>query len=311
MRSLIAGLVVLAISLSSGTLAMLTGAANGLLGDAFSNGNNSYATDTLNPPTVLAATSGTSITLTWTATADTYAGGHRLLRATSSGGPYSQIAEITPRTITTYADNPPAAGTYYYVARAFYGNWESPNSNEAPALLQSTTGFRDCSTTGAVTVSSGDNDGFQTNPGGACGDGGGYAEDTNSGTGNPDTCSSVTKDRHLFYDFGFIIPAGSTINGVEVRLDAWADQTSFGPFMCVELSWNAGVAWTASKSTSVLTTTETIYTLGSSSDTWGVIWSASNFTNGNFRVRVADVSGFNGRDFRLDRVAVRITYTPP
>jgi hypothetical protein len=41
---------------------------------------------------------------------------------------------VTPRTTTTYTDNP-ADGIYYYVARAFHQNWESVNGNEASATV--------------------------------------------------------------------------------------------------------------------------------------------------------------------------------
>ena len=98
------------------------------------NTGNSWTGDTLAPPTGLTATGGATITLDWTATIDSYATGHRILRSTSPGGPYTQIAEITPRTTTTHVDSP-AAGTYYYVARAYYLGWESVNSNEASATV--------------------------------------------------------------------------------------------------------------------------------------------------------------------------------
>ena len=107
-----------------------TGLALAFFTDTFANGANTFTADTLDPPAGLAASGGASITLNWTATVDTYASGHRVLRGTATGGPYTQIAEVTPRTTTTYTDNP-ASGTYYYVLRAFYQNWESGNSNEA------------------------------------------------------------------------------------------------------------------------------------------------------------------------------------
>ena len=103
-----------------------------LLSDTGQVQNGTFTTDTLDPPSGLMAAGGASITLNWTATADTYATGHRVYRSTSSGGPYGQIAEVTPRTTTTYIDNP-AAGTYFYVTRAFHQNWESMDSNEASA----------------------------------------------------------------------------------------------------------------------------------------------------------------------------------
>ena len=96
------------------------------------NTGNSLASDTLDAPTGLTATSDADIIIDWTATSDTYADGHRIYRATDPGGPYVQIAEVTPRTTESYVDSP-AVGTYYYTARAFFSTWESAASNEDPA----------------------------------------------------------------------------------------------------------------------------------------------------------------------------------
>lgn len=107
------------------------------------------------------------------------------------------------------------------------------------------------------------------------------------------------------------IPAASTVNGIEVRLDAWADAILGAPFMCVELSWDGGASWTAVKTASSLTTSQVTNTLGSSSDTWGRTWAVSDFSNTNLRVRITNVNTNNNRDHRLDWTAVRVTYTPP
>ena len=120
-------------ALATGTLlALLLGlpTAGAFVTNPTSNDANSFAADILAPPTGLTAACGTTITLDWTATVDTYATGHRVFRATTPGGPYSQIAQITPRTTVTY-DDTPAPGTYYYVVRAYYLSWESVDSNEA------------------------------------------------------------------------------------------------------------------------------------------------------------------------------------
>lgn len=103
---------------------------------------NSLIADTLNAPTGLTATGGASASIDWTATIDTYATGHRILRSTTPGGPYTQIAEITPRTTVTYNDSPPD-GTYYYIARAYHLNWESVNSNESTAVIASGLTYSD------------------------------------------------------------------------------------------------------------------------------------------------------------------------
>jgi hypothetical protein len=73
--------------------------------------------------------------------------------------------------------------------------------------------------------------------------------------------------------------------------------------MCVQLSWNGGTSWTSSKTTSTLSTSEVTYVLGSATNPWGRMWSATNLGNAGFRVRVVNVASSTSRDFlaRLDR----------
>ena len=93
-----------------------------------------FATETLDPPTNLNVTGPLLVkTLTWTATVDTRATGYRVLRSTVSGGPYSLVATVTPRTTTTYVDVVVGLGTRYYVLQAYYGSWTSVNSNQDSA----------------------------------------------------------------------------------------------------------------------------------------------------------------------------------
>ncbi len=297
---LLAGLaLVLAAALQQGALGLST--------DAFSNGSNAFTADTLNPATSLSATGGSSISLSWTATSDTYASGYHVLRSTTSGGSYTQVAQVTPRTTTTYVDSP-GAGGYYYVVRAYYQNWESVDSNQAAA---GDTGLANCTANAAVTTSSGDNNGFEVTPGNGCASGGGVAQDANSGTGTGTSCSATGKDRHLFYNYGFAIPAGSVVNGILVRLDALVSSTTSAPHICVELSWNGGTTWTAAKTTATLTTSQATYILGAASDTWGRAWAVGDFSNANFRLRITDVASSTARTFSLDWAAVEVTYTPP
>ena len=99
------------------------------------NVSNSFANDVLDAPSSLSASvADGSVVLNWTATTDSYATGHRVFRSTASGGPYTQIAQVTPRTTTTYTDSPPN-GTYYYVVRAYYQGWQSAPSNQVSATV--------------------------------------------------------------------------------------------------------------------------------------------------------------------------------
>ena len=96
----------------------------------------SFSTETLDPPTSLngTATLGLIVNLTWTPTVDVRATGYQVLRGTVNGGPYTQIATVTPRTAAAYTDLPLVPGTYYYVLRTYYGPWTSVNSNQKQLL---------------------------------------------------------------------------------------------------------------------------------------------------------------------------------
>jgi hypothetical protein len=172
------------------------------------------------------------------------------------------------------------------------------------------TGFQSPTADVPVTSSAGDRNGFETNRANAYADDGLFAVDTNSGTSSSTSCTSSNKDKHLFYNYNFSLPAGTAIKGIEVRLDAKVDSTSGSPKLCVQLSWNGGSSWTSAKSTPRLTTSEASYILGSAADLWGRSWTTGNFSNSSFRVRVISVASSSSRDFSLDWVAVRVTHQP-
>jgi hypothetical protein len=173
----------------------------------------------------------------------------------------------------------------------------TPSGGGAPGFLSPTANAAD---------SSGDGNGFESSASSAQADDAAFASDINSGTGTGTSCTSTGKDRHRFYNYGIAIPGGSSITGIEVRLDARADSTSSSPRMCVQLSWDGGTTWTTAKATATLGTSMATFTLGSPTDTWGRTWSATNLANANFRVRVINVSSSTSRDFFLDWVAVRV-----
>jgi hypothetical protein len=95
-----------------------------------------FSTETLDPPTSLTATAALllRVNLSWTATVDLRATGYQVYRGTASGGPYSLITTLTPRTTTTYQDTVPLPGLYYYVLKTYFGSWTSVTSNEASVI---------------------------------------------------------------------------------------------------------------------------------------------------------------------------------
>jgi hypothetical protein len=96
------------------------------------NSGSSLNTDALAAPTNLTASGIGFVNLTWKETDTTWASGYRVYRARTSGGPYSQIAQVVGRSTTSYTDGP-ILGTRFYVVRAYYNgtSWTSPDSNEA------------------------------------------------------------------------------------------------------------------------------------------------------------------------------------
>ena len=110
------------------------GLVQGLMNDSANLPGNSISTDVLAAPTGLAASAAVTVSLSWGESADLYASGYRVYRAGTAGGPYSLIAEVAPRSVVEYTDNP-GTGTFYYIVTTYYENWESVASNEATASV--------------------------------------------------------------------------------------------------------------------------------------------------------------------------------
>jgi len=200
----------------------------------------------------------------------------------------------------------PADGQYRISVQADTTNYIEED-NEENNLTSVTVNAQCVYTTGWLNpsadmpTSGGDNNGFERNPTYAYTDGGGSAASINNGTGN-------NADRHIFYNYGINIPTDAITYGIEVRLDWRLDSTSGTNYMDVDLSWNGGSSWTSTKRDSNETTSEHTTVLGGPADAWGRAWSASDFSNSNFRVRVHAYSSDSARDFYLDWIPVRVTY---
>ena len=131
-KEAIAIVTLLACMSSSSVLATFTGTV------AVTQGTMSSAT--MQPPTALTATGGCQvlilgpkITLNWTITSSAFASGYVIYRSTTSGGPYTFLANVSGRTTTTYTDTTASGlnSTYYYVMQSVFLNWNSTNSLQA------------------------------------------------------------------------------------------------------------------------------------------------------------------------------------
>jgi len=271
--------------------------------------NGSFATGSILPPTGLSASvGGTVVTLSWTPTASTVVTGYTVRRSTTSGSGYTTIGTVTPRSATTTTDSP-GAGTFYYVLRSVFQNWDSVASNEASAAVGSiATGYKDCAS--QLFDSGGDNNGYEVNPANACALNGSTARDINTGTTNSLSCADAGQDRHRFWGYAFGLPGSvSSLNGISVQPTVKVNNNGGTSLICAQLSWDGGTSWTATKSVGVTNGLVT-YTLGSPTDTWGHTWTLAQLNTTNFRVRLIDVASMPGKDVDLDAIQVQVSYTP-
>lgn len=199
-----------------------------------------------------------------------------------------------------------------------FDGWTGPDAAECETGSIAMTDDKSCTATFTLLTFSnpsaqaaqagGDGNGYQTNPINAYAYDTAVAVDTNSGTNTNTSCTNSGKDKHQFYNYGFTLPTGVVVKGIEVSLNAKVDNTKGSPMICVQLSSDGGSTWTAAQTTATLTTALTDYTLGGPADTWGGAWSVTNLSNANFRLRVINVASNTSRDFSLNNAAVRVTY---
>ena len=223
-----------------------------------------------------------------------YNGLNSIPPTSTPGGPTNTPTATPTKTNTPLPSNTPTIGP-------------SPtptNTSVPPTITPTPVPSSYHSPTGQAVGPGGHGDGFEISPTSAFADDSVFAVDTNSGTSGSLNCTDPNRDSHDFFNYGFA--PGATINGIEVRLDAKVDLVKNSAAMCVQLSWDGGATWTAAQTTPGLTTSETTYILGGPTDTWGRSWTANDFSNANFRVRVTDIATSTVRDFSLDWAAVKV-----
>ncbi len=273
----------------------------------------SFSTDTLAPPTNLAAAPiGLTASLTWTPSVDAYTAGYEIWRSTTSGSGYVLVGTATPGTASSATDAA-GVGLFYYVLRSYFQNWRSVNSNQTSVAISVgpvSTGPKACGTSAADT--GGDGNGYEIATASACADDSVMATDSNTGTGaRSAACVNAANDRHRFRDFSLGMPGSVTlVSGILVRADVGMNNNGGTSRLCVELSGDGGATWTAAKVLTLTSSAETTYLFGGAADTWGKVWTAGEFSNANFRVRFTDATNQPNKDYLLDFVSVNVTYTP-
>lgn len=146
-----------------------------------------------------------------------------------------------------------------------------------------------------------------------------FTNRNNAFTSNNSYARGDQNEDQAYGDFVISIPAGSTIDGIIVSLEGARFQcaTSDNPRFKVQLSnpslvgdpTGLGSFTSNVKTTSNIPTAETILTLGSSIDTWGLTYTSTQ--TANLWVLVTTLCDSNGDDIRLDHLTVEVYYTLP
>ena len=114
-----------------------------------------------------------------------------------------------------------------------------------------------------------------------------------------------------YENFGFSVPAGATIDGIEVKVEA--KSTDITECQIETNLWSVSDNEHTNTKTQALIGSDVISTLGTPTDLWGSTWTADDFTNANFHAEVKfdDASGNNcgATTVSLDNIQVKVYYT--
>lgn len=174
----------------------------------------------------------------------------------------------------------------------------------AAALGQSQTSSP---ATGSCTNQTGFGTGAWSNPGNAVSSNTSYASATVDG-------SSTNFLRCLNY--GFSIPAGATIVGIEVNVERKSDRTSNGGSQDAAMRLvKAGVIQATDRSTATIyPTVDGVETHGSPTDLWGTTWTPADVNASNFGAAFAATkpdSNGPGHTITVDYMSITVYYTAP
>ena len=130
--------------------------------------------------------------------------------------------------------------------------------------------------------------------------------------GTDTTCSVLTTqgDDLKAYTFGSLVPAGATINGIEVRFQTREiSATASTNISYINVGKDDSTLGTAKTPATALTTSHVDYDYGGATDLWGLSWTAAEINSSSFQIRMR-CSGTNISDqVGCDAAWVKVYYT--
>jgi hypothetical protein len=116
-------------------------------------------------------------------------------------------------------------------------------------------------------------------------------------------------------NFGFSIPAGSTIDGIEVKIERYGSLVIDTSIKLLNGDGAGGESAQDKSTGASWSSTDTVDSFGGSTDTWGETWSVSDINSSDFGVRIqcqdAVASDSQIGSAQIDHVEIVIHYSPP
>jgi hypothetical protein len=156
-------------------------------------------------------------------------------------------------------------------------------------LADTRTGWNDPTTTGEVSNS--------------------WTDPTNAYSSNDSDATEATNGEAQDYgDFGFSIPAGDTIRGIMVRIEANAGTNGRWDELGVEVSNDNGATWSSRISfVRFFSTTDDYRVAGHGRYLWGLSWTPTDVSDTDFRVRLTLINKeFGSNAIGVDHVSVKV-----
>jgi len=130
------------------------------------------------------------------------------------------------------------------------------------------------------------------------------------------TESSEDQDQS-YENFGLSIPAGQTIDGIEVQIEAYDTDSSSGRDCRLEpRMWSTSDNEHSDRRYAKTTNDEATYTFGSPSDLWNSTWIPSDFSDANFHFEIQydDIPGescSSSADMYVDHMQIKVYHSDP
>ena len=118
---------------------------------------------------------------------------------------------------------------------------------------------------------------------------------------------AITFYKQSYESFDFGIPVGATINGIEVSVEGYDNETQ-NPVQYVNVYNNSSVAWATESDDLEWTAVESIITKGGATSLWEKDWIASDFSDENFSVYIHSGGGGQAVAY-LNHIQVKVYYT--